>query len=36
MEVQAELDRIADFRGGYINSSVVHGSEQRFPIKVNK
>lgn len=33
MEVQAELDRVATFRGGNINSSVVHGSQQRFPIK---
>lgn len=34
MEVQAELDRVATFKGGSINSSILHGSQQRFPIKV--
>jgi len=34
MEVQAELDRVATFKGGNINSSILHGSQQRFPIKV--
>lgn len=34
MEVQAELDRVATFKGGHINSSVLHGSQQRFTIKV--
>ncbi|CAM9114367.1 unnamed protein product [Scytosiphon promiscuus] len=34
MEIQAELDRVATFKGGHINSSVLHGSQQRFPIKV--
>eukprot|EP00903_Cladosiphon_okamuranus_P006314 g6190.t1 len=33
MEVHAELDRVATFSGGHINSSVLHGSQQRFPIK---
>lgn len=35
MEIQAELDRVATFKGGHINSSVLHGSQQRFPIKVS-
>lgn len=34
MEIQAELDRVATFAGAHINSSVLHGSQQRFPIKV--
>lgn len=34
MEVQAELERLATFKGQTINSSVLHGSQQRFPIKV--
>ncbi|CAM9638943.1 unnamed protein product, partial [Ectocarpus fasciculatus] len=34
MELQAELDRLATFKGGHVNSSVLHGSQQRFPIKV--
>ncbi|CAM9941019.1 unnamed protein product, partial [Sphacelaria rigidula] len=34
MEVQAELDRVATFKGGNVNSSVMHGSQQRFPVKV--
>lgn len=35
MELQAELDRLATFKGGHVNSSVLHGSQQRFPIKVS-
>ena len=35
MEVQAEMDRVAGFKGGHVNSSVLHGSQQRFPIKVD-
>lgn len=34
MEVQAELDRVATFKGGHVNSSILHGSQQRFPVKV--
>ncbi|CAN0502093.1 unnamed protein product, partial [Ectocarpus sp. 12 AP-2014] len=34
MELQAELDRVATFKGGHVNSSVLHGSQQRFPIKI--
>lgn len=34
MEVQAEMDRVATFTGAHINSSILHGSQQRFPIKV--
>ena len=33
-EVQAELYRIASFKGSCINSSVVDGSQQQFPIEV--
>lgn len=36
MEVQAETDRVAAFKGGHVNSSVLHGSQQRFPIKVRQ
>lgn len=34
MEVQAELDRLSSFKGGHVNSSILHGSQQRFSIKV--
>ncbi|CAM9479254.1 unnamed protein product, partial [Phaeothamnion confervicola] len=34
MEVQAEADRIAALHGGQVNSSVMHGADQTFPVKV--
>ena len=30
IEVRAEIDRVANVKAPYINSSVIHGATQRF------
>lgn len=34
LDVNAEFDRIASFSGGNVQSSILHGASQQFPLPV--